>query len=372
MKIKRKLLIIIISFLLIGCSTINMKENIPYERFKGGRFGYSHNILNIYSDSTYYYSEWMHTGRSIKDIGIIKYDNGKTYLNSTRTENKYRKSKTSSNLKFVKEEFLIKGDSILLVPKNKNNIQYNKEYYTLIKEKQSQCFNEKIIDFGGSFNFAEYSFKCPTYRFSENAKASTEWKILDPNNIEKVSNIINPIRKKIEKEILEFSGNEFIKHLEFSSVSINYPDSISKFKGVPEIKDKKCKAKYFFYYYFKPKRNVKYCIGIPVNEKGKRMSKFNFPSKSEFKKLDEKLDVCEVIRLAKVFEKNIDPIKEVSFEYDNENKVFYWLITQERKLIKRNNGYFDKYNIVKINASNGSLISKHKIKGRVLPNMRFF
>lgn len=372
MKIKRELLIVIILFLFVGCSSIIMKENVPYERFNGGRFGYSSNTLNVYSDSTFYYSEWVHTGRSVKDIGEIEYVNGKTYLNSTKTKSKYRKGKTSNNLKFTKKEILIKGDTLFIVPKHKKNLEFNKEYYTFIKEIQSQCYDKKIIDFGGSFNFTDYSFRCPTYEFSKKVDSLSEWKIMQPNYIGKISNEIYPIKGKIEKDIREYSGKKFFQHLEFNSVSVNYPDSIAKFKRVSGIKDKKCKAKYFFYYYFKPEENVKYCIGIPVNEKGERMSNFNFPSKDNFKNLDKNLDVCEVIRLAKVFEKNIDPIEKVSFEYDEEKKMFYWLITQEGKMVERRNGYFDKYNVVKINASDGSLISKHKIKGRVFPNMRFF
>ena len=51
-----------------------------FDEYQGGRFGYSGVTLKLYNDSTYYYSEWNHTGRSKKDNGKWKKINYLYYL----------------------------------------------------------------------------------------------------------------------------------------------------------------------------------------------------------------------------------------------------------------------------------------------------
>jgi len=365
---KTKLLIISLSTFILSCSSIKMKENIPYKRFDGGRYGYSHNQLNIYLDSTFYFAEWTHTGALIKDMGNVEYINGKIYLNSTKSISRYRKEVKSKKLHFIKKEILIHNDTLTIIPDDKKDIQFNKEYNTLISK--NQC-NHKTI-YGGNFNFVDYLFKCPIYNFSEKSDSISEWKNLEPNYMGKLGNELYFLKEKIERIIEKHSGEDFSKDLEFSSVSVNYPDSIKKFKGVAGIIKKKCKAKYFFYYYYTPIKNAKYEIGIPMNENGEIMIELDLPSKENFKPVSKLLDICEVIRLAKVYNKNIEPIEKIKFEYDKKNEMFYWIITQKGKRIKRINGYFNKSNIVKIDASNGKLIMKGKIKRRVFPNTRYY
>ena len=73
-----KYILIAIMMVIISSAKIGEKQ---FEKYQGGRFGYSGVILKLYKDSIYYYSEWSHTGRSIQDKG--KWGKVNYYLNST-------------------------------------------------------------------------------------------------------------------------------------------------------------------------------------------------------------------------------------------------------------------------------------------------
>ncbi len=128
--------------LLIGCSThkkYNL-EKLTSETYNGGRFGYVYTTLFIYSDSTYQYSEFVHSGRSIDDFGKIKSFNGKTYLNSIKTKTKYRKGKSSKKKYFKKQEIKIKGDTLFIIPEKLKSTETLKLFYTLTRETEEDKY----------------------------------------------------------------------------------------------------------------------------------------------------------------------------------------------------------------------------------------
>jgi hypothetical protein len=105
-----------------------------FDEYQGGRFGYSGVTLKLYNDSTYYYSEWNHTGRSIKDNGKWKKINYLYYLNSTsKTRWTGRNGKSDKIYRFEKQEFIITGDTLKFIPKDAKDNDYFDAYYKLYK-----------------------------------------------------------------------------------------------------------------------------------------------------------------------------------------------------------------------------------------------
>ena len=115
----------------------------------------------------------------------------------------------------------------------------------------SQCADSDKISISGEFGGHDYITFCPTYNFSFDGDTSKQWNILnDPIDINQVPFLIE-IKNRLESKIRDYTDDSFFSHLKFYSAEISYPDSISKYKDRrPECKMEKCKAKYFFYYYF--------------------------------------------------------------------------------------------------------------------------
>jgi len=133
----------ILLFLLLGCSTLKRQDSkkITSETYNGGRFGYTYTTLYIYSNDTYVFSEFVHTGRTVDDNGTLEKLNGKTYLNSTKTKTKFRKGKSSKELRFIKQEIKINGDTLLIIPKKQTSPEVIKQFYTLIRETDEDRYN---------------------------------------------------------------------------------------------------------------------------------------------------------------------------------------------------------------------------------------
>jgi hypothetical protein len=129
--------------LLVGCSTHKKHnlEKLTSETYNGGRFGYVYTTLFIYSDSTYQYSEFVHSGRSIDDFGKIENLNGKTYLNSIKTKTEFRKGKSSKKLHFKKQKIKINGDTLFIIPEKDKSPETLKLFYTLIRETEEDKYN---------------------------------------------------------------------------------------------------------------------------------------------------------------------------------------------------------------------------------------
>ncbi|WP_055437547.1 MULTISPECIES: hypothetical protein [unclassified Lacinutrix] len=226
---------------------------------------------------------------------------------------------------------------------------------------QEKCIDNENIGLGGDFNSIDYTFRCPTYNFSFTGDKSKEWNILNnPIDINQIADKVLPIKTRLENKIKEYAGEKLFSKLEFYSVQISYPDSIQKFKTRgPSVDMEKCNAKYFFDYYFIPTDSIKYCVGIALDENENIVSEFNFPSKSDYKIIDDNLDLCEVIEIAKETNNEIEPIDKVSFEFDPKNKVFYWSITQ--KIIDMKEGE-NEYNAIAIDAADKTKVISFKRK----------
>ena len=215
----------------------------------------------------------------------------------------------------------------------------------------SQCMGEEKLTYGGDWNNYHYTYVCPTYEFAFNGDTAKQWNVLnDPIDIYQIKDEIFPIKTNVESQILNFSGSNFFDDLYFVSVQVVFPDSIERFSGrMPSCNLDRCNAKYFFYYNFIPIENVHYHIGIAVNEQGEILNGFNFPAKEDYKMIDKKMTICDILEIVKDYATQIEPIEDIKLHYNEKERRFYWLVSQGLKDLKE--GTYS-YNELLIDASN--------------------
>jgi hypothetical protein len=220
----------------------------------------------------------------------------------------------------------------------------------------SQCIEKKQIKYGGDYGFVNYIHLCPTYAFAFGGDTSKKWNVLnDPIDIKQAPSNALIFKKKVELAIKNFSGNDFYSNLKFQSVDVVYPERLKLFRteGRQGVTLKYYKAKYFYYYQFKPDTSAAYLIGIAVDKNGKILSPFVFPAKKNYKSVDKDFTYCKLIQIAKSKQKDIDPIESISLEFDTKSQRFLWLISQA--VVKPHEGT-NSINQVTIDAANLSII----------------
>jgi len=209
----------------------------------------------------------------------------------------------------------------------------------------AQCIERKKISYGGDYGFVDFIHLCPTYNFAFGGDTSKNWNVLTaPIDISQAPKEVLLFKDDIEKKIIEYSGNDFFEKIKFNSVEVVYKNKLKEFKksGRQDVTLKYCKAKYFYYYEFKIDSLSSYHIGIALNDKGKIISKFSFPSKDNYVPVDSSFNYCKLIQIAKKSQPLIEPIKDIKLDYDEELKRFYWQITQEIVNIKEGKNNFNQ------------------------------
>jgi hypothetical protein len=226
----------------------------------------------------------------------------------------------------------------------------------------AQCIDKEKVTYGGDWGYTDYIHRCPTYNFTFGGDKSKNWNILnDPIDIMQAPKEVLTLKRDIESKIKDYAGEDFFSRVKFNSVEVVYPERLKAFadSGRQNVTLEFCKAKYFFYYEFKPDSISTYHIGVALDKSGKIISKFNFPSKEDYKPIDTTFTYCKLIDIARKTQNKIDPIEEISFEFNNKTNQFYWLITQE--IVNKKEG-LNYYNQVAIDAAD---LSKTKnIKGK--------
>lgn len=208
-----------------------------------------------------------------------------------------------------------------------------------------QCIDREKITYGGDWGFVKYIHRCPAYNFAFDGDTSRSWNVLaDPIDILQAPREVLSLKQKVERKIKEFAGEAFFAKVKFNSVEVVYPELLTTFRdgGREHVTLKYCKAKYFYYYEFKPDTLATYHIGIALDDKGNILSKFNFPSKSQYKEIDTAFSFCRLIDIARKKQMNIDPIKEIKLEFNNRTNRFYWLVIQGLVNTKQGKNYFNQ------------------------------
>ncbi|WP_461092492.1 hypothetical protein [Spirosoma gilvum] len=229
-----------------------------------------------------------------------------------------------------------------------------------------QCIDREKITYGGDWGFVNYIHRCPTYNFAFGGDTSKSWNVLtDPIDILQAPRDVLLLKQKVERKIKEFAGEAFFAKVKFNSVDVVYPELLKTFRdsGRQDVTLKYCKAKCFYYYEFKPDTLATYHFGIALDDKGNIISKFNFPSKSQYKEIDTNFSYCRLIDIARKTQTNIDPIKEIKLEFDNKTNRFYWLVTQGLVNTTQGKNYF---NLVFIDAADLTKVTTSKASVNVV------
>ena len=230
----------------------------------------------------------------------------------------------------------------------------------------TQCIDREKITYGGDWHFVNYIHRCPTYNFAFGGDTSKNWNVLDdPIDIMLAPAKVLILKKYVDNKIKEFAGDKFYSKVSFNSVEVVYADKLKAFidSGRQDVTLKYCKAKYFLYYEFKPDTIATFHIGIALDNSGKIISNFNFPSKDNYKAIDTNYSYCKLIDIARKVQPNIDPIKQISVEYDTKLKRFYWLISQDIVNSKEGTNYFNQ---VYIDAADLSKVTTSKASVRIV------
>jgi hypothetical protein len=227
----------------------------------------------------------------------------------------------------------------------------------------SQCIDREKITYGGDWGFVDFIHRYPTYNFTFGGDTSKNWNVLDdPIDIVQAPAKVLSLKKVVDNKIKEFAGEKFYSKVTFNSVEVVYADRLKAFidSGRQDVTLKYCKAKYFFYYEFKPDTIATFHIGIALDKNGNILSEFNFPTKNNYKSIDTTFTYCKLVEVARQVQRNIDPIKEIKLEYNSKTKRFYWLISQglvneKEGLNYFNQVYIDANNLTKATTSKASV-----------------
>lgn len=192
-----------------------------------------------------------------------------------------------------------------------------------------QCINNVIVKYGGEYDSYKYIFGCPSYTFAIHGDTSKNWGVLnDPIDIKQAPAKALVFKRSVENAVRKYAGESFFSNIKFIDVQVVFPDSLNEFKGRSDVTKTKCLATYFYHYQFKPDSVAFYLIGIAVDSNGKILSRFEFPSKKDYKPINRRFSYCTLIETAKRIQKGIDPIQEIQFNYNQQTKSFYWLISR--------------------------------------------
>lgn len=223
----------------------------------------------------------------------------------------------------------------------------------------SQCSEFSLLKMGGDYRNVDFIDHCPAYNFHYDNQSNEPWKLqgVKPASSGYVQEL-NEVKQHLENKLQDQIGNQLFSKLELQSISLSAYDSISKLGSrYPVVDMAKCMTKYFFYYHLTPTKDVTYCVGIALDDYYNIISDLPFPKDLEDTVFDQRLNVCNVIQLAKETGTPITPIQDVYFDFDYQRSVYVWVVRQK---VQNPFGQVLEYNEVTIEATDGSLTTSYK------------
>lgn len=225
----------------------------------------------------------------------------------------------------------------------------------------SKCISVDKLKYGGGYSYTNYIWNCPTYSFAYGGDTSKNWNALDDAiDIKQAPPKVIELKNKIDHIIRAYAGSSFYALVKFNSVDVVYPDKLQALtdSGRTGLTLKHCKAKYLFDYHFGPDTAKPYLFSVAVNKYGKIISPFPFPPKRYYKPIDKTFTYCRLIAIARKVQKNIDPIDEISLQYNKKSKRFYWLVAQaipddHEGLVHNNEVMIDAADLSKVKKTKG-------------------
>jgi hypothetical protein len=230
----------------------------------------------------------------------------------------------------------------------------------------AQCIDKEKITYGGDWEFTDYVHRCPMYQFAYGGTESKEWGVLnDPISMSQAPAIILQVKKQVEDSIWRYAGTKFYQQLHFNAVEMVVPEQLSHFKkeGRQDVTLEFCKAKYFFYYEFKPDSLATVHYSVAVDKRNKIISPFKFPRASEYKPINLSFSYCQLLRIAEQAQPAIKPVDTIRMEYDGKEKRFYWLVSQQ--IVNQHEG-INHYNQVLIDAADLTRTRRRQGEARIV------
>ena len=214
----------------------------------------------------------------------------------------------------------------------------------------AQCIDKEKITYGGDWGYSDYIHRCPTYLFAYGGIDFKDWGVLhDPVSMSQAPAIIHQLKQMVEDSIRRYAGAKFYQLVRFEQVEMVVPEQLRHFrKEGADVTLKYCKAKYYFYYEFKPDSIASYHYGVAIDKHNKIVSPFKFPKASEYQPVDQAFSYCQLLHIAEQAQQNIKPVDTIRMVYNNQEKRFYWLVSQE--IVNQHEGV-NHYNEVLIDAA---------------------
>lgn len=121
---------------------------------------------------------------------------------------------------------------------------------------------------------------------------------------------------------------------------------------------------YWLTYKYLQDTSIEYLFGIEYDFEGNRVSDDKFPDISKNKKFMKIIELCKAIDIVKNQNNvQIDSIKSIELNYDNDINSYVWLITEDYPSTTTG---FHEYDLIFINANSGELYKHEKMAAMII------
>jgi len=226
---------------------------------------------------------------------------------------------------------------------------------------------------GGDWVY-EYTSDCPSYTYYRDGEITTSEFIPNKEPIAKQLPDVTPIIEKARDYIREQGGEEFLKMVEYKSVTITMKDSVeswSRKRSTKHYSREGCGlTKYSVMFSYKPFPETKFDIAVPMDEGLDLLEELHFPAASTDPDFYKIIPPEKAYRIAaRKHSRLLKKIEYTELEYSRELHRFIWVVygeTDTRKFVHNDYpGYYDEYWVVRVDAITGH------ITGTELKNTRW-
>lgn len=234
------------------------------------------------------------------------------------------------------------------------------------------CSTTHIRETGGGDWQYEYTSDCPSYTYYSDGTITTSEFVLNKEPIAKQLPDIMPIVEKAREYIKEQGGEEFLKRVEYKSVTFTLKDSVAAWnnRSTKYYTGVNCDVtRYSVMFTFRPFPATEFDIAVPLDGALNLVEEPHFPEAGnpDFHKI---IPPQKAFRIAKrKYSRLLKKAESIALEYSGELHRFIWVVygeAESRKFILDiYEGYYDEYWAVKIDAVTGS------ITGTELKNTRW-
>lgn len=221
----------------------------------------------------------------------------------------------------------------------------------------AQCPDSDKLKFGGTFatRYGCYDPKTSSIQYYSYDIDTTEYCC----HISKIQKYADFILKKSEDYIKQRAGSRFLEKLVFQDIMVIYHD----YSIIPDYYDRiynldSCgKISYWLTYKYFSDTSIEYLFGIEFDSEGNRISEHKFPDISKNENFMNIIELCNAIDISK--KQNIvqiDSIKTIELNYDNEISSFIWLFKED---YPENEG-LNEFDVIYINANSGKIYKTEK------------